>query len=303
MGAVEARAIRIREPQRTGQQVVWTLTDDLLPPEHPARVLWEAFGTYDLSGFTLGAKAVQGTPGRCVRSPRMKLTLWAYGFCRRVVHARAIARLCSTDLAFRWIVGALERIHHSTLSDFLSLHHDALQALFTDVLASLVACGALLLPGLDLAVDGMRLRADASTASFREAHSLAQVRAQVALHVRAVLADALDAENTGTARANVQAALNWQDRVARAERACAEVATVKARSKQRSRRKVAARASTTDPDARNMYLPEGYVAPAYNAQFGVVGHPLGGPRTVVAVAVSQKGTDAEALPELSDQAT
>jgi hypothetical protein len=303
MKTAAGRPVRVREPQRTGQKIVWTLTEDLLPPEHPARVLWEAFGRYDLSGFTLDAKAVQGTVGRCVRSPRMKLTLWAYGFSRGVVRARAIARLCATDLAFRWIVGDLERIHHSTLSDFLGSHREALQGLFTLVLTDLVLCGALRLPGLDLAVDGMRLRADASHASFRKAEALAQLREQVALHVRAVLAEAAEAERTGTAKPNVQAALNWQDRVAQAERACVQQAAVKARAKDPKRKKVAPRASTTDPDARPMFLPEGYVAPAYNAQFGVVGDPLGGPRTVVAVQVSQKGTDAEALPALSDQAT
>jgi transposase len=298
------RQVRVREPQRTGQQVVWTLTEDTLPPDHPARRLWDAFGACDLRAFSRDAKAVRGVPGRSVRSPRMKLTLWGYAMVRGIVSAREIARRCHDDLAFRWIVGDMGRIHHSTLSDFRVGHRDALGALFDEVLTQLVARGALRLPAEDLAVDGMRIRADASAASFRDAEGLAQLREQVSVHVRAVMAQAERAEaDPGESRPDVQAALNWQDRVAEAERACAQVAAVKARAKDRKRREVEARASSTDPDARWMKMPEKHLAPAYNAQFGVVGDRRGGPRTVVAFRLTQQGTDAEALPGLSDQAT
>jgi hypothetical protein len=93
---------RIAEPVRNQGTFRFDLPEDALPPTHPARLLWDVTGTLDLSRFLVGIKAVEGTVGRKVLSPRMKLTLWLYAV------SQGIARLVLTDSAFRWIVGSLE---------------------------------------------------------------------------------------------------------------------------------------------------------------------------------------------------
>ena len=50
---------RVREPSRHGQVVSFTLTDDSLPEDHPARLLWTLLGECDLRPFYRDAKAVQ----------------------------------------------------------------------------------------------------------------------------------------------------------------------------------------------------------------------------------------------------
>ena len=58
--------------------------EDVLPAEHPVRVLDRVVGTLDLTGFTAEAKAFEGEAGRSVLSPRMQLTLWLYAISRGI---------------------------------------------------------------------------------------------------------------------------------------------------------------------------------------------------------------------------
>src|SRR5512143_3535327 len=177
---------RIAEPVRNQGAFRFELPEDALPATHPARMLWNVTGTLDLSRFLVGIKAVEGTVGRKVLSPRMKLTLWLYAVSQGVGSAREIARLVLTDSAYRWIVGSLA-IKHDTLSGFRRSQGAALDRLMTDILASLLHKGLL---SLDLvAQDGMRVRACATAPSFRSYGSLQACREQAVLHLKAVLAE------------------------------------------------------------------------------------------------------------------
>ena len=62
--------------------------EDLLPPAHPARVLWDVVGTLDLRPFLADAKSVEGSAGRDVLSPRMLLTLWLFAITQGISSAR-----------------------------------------------------------------------------------------------------------------------------------------------------------------------------------------------------------------------
>lgn len=169
---------RVAHPQRSQAVIRFELPEETLPPSHPARVLWEVVGMLNVSAFLAGAKAVVGVAGRTTLSPRMKLTLWLYAISQGVGSAREIARLTVTDAAYRWIVGDLKVSHHA-LSAFRVGHGGALDALMTDVLASLMHKGVLSLRLV--AQDGMRVRAWASAPSFRSYGSLLACREQAAL--------------------------------------------------------------------------------------------------------------------------
>ena len=73
----------------------------------------------------------------------------------------------------------------------------------------------------------------------------------------------------------------------------AAITTVEELQKTRTPKQKEARASTTDADARVMKMADGGFCPAYNVQYGVAGSELGGPRTIVGVAVSNVGSDTE----------
>jgi hypothetical protein len=63
---------KVREPQRTQSSFRIEIPEDLLPPEHPARLLWNVLGTLDLSAFLADTRTAQHCAGRSELSPRMK---------------------------------------------------------------------------------------------------------------------------------------------------------------------------------------------------------------------------------------
>jgi len=223
----------------------------------------------------------------------MKLTLWLYAISNAVGSAREIARLVRTDDAYRWIVGDLE-VGHDTLSSFRVDHGAALDELMTDILASLIHKGVL---SLDLvAQDGMRIRAAASAPSFRRCETLLECREQAALHLKATLAQADDPEITFAQQvAREAAARDFQRRVEEA------ISTVTELQKTRRPSDKPARASTTDAEARVMKMADGGFRPAYNVRMATAGSPLGGPRTIVGVQVTNVGSDMGSITPMLDE--
>lgn len=282
--------VRTREPFRAQGVIRFEMPEDVVPPDHRARMLWWVIEPLDLSAFTRDAKAVEGRQGRAVLSVRMLLTLWLYAISLGIGSAREIERLTQSDDAFRWIVGD-QRVGRTKLSEFRVGHGDALDQLFTDVLASLLHKGLLSLDRV--AQDGTRLRASASAPSFRREASLVECRQQAALHVKAVFAEADDpGVSEREKRARQAAALDYQRRV---EAAIATVIQLRTEGKEQPR------ASTTDADARVMKMPDGGYRPGYNAQLATAGSEMGGPRTIVSVRVTRVGSDMGSItPVLAD---
>lgn len=281
--------VRTREPFR-GQAVIRIeLPEETIPKDHRARLLWKVVETLELSAFTAQARALEGQRGRPWTSLRMLLTLWLYAISIGIGSAREIERLTRSDDAFRWIVGD-ESVSHSRLSTFRRAHGDALDKLFTDVLAVLIHKG---LVSLELvAQDGTRVRASASAPSFRREASLEACREQAALHLKAVLAEQDDPEaKEAEKRARLTAARDYQERVDDA------IATVK---KLREQGKDEPRASTTDADARVMKMADGGFRPGYNIQMATAGSPMGGPRTIVGIQVTNVGSDMGSITPMLD---
>lgn len=284
---------RVSEPQRRQVVLRFEMPEDALAVSHPARVLWNVVGTLDLSAFLTGVKAVEGTVGKKTLSPRMKLTLWLYAISTGVGSAREIARLIGTDDAYRWIVGDLEVGHHA-LSAFRVKHGAALDGLMTDILASLLHKGVL---SLELvAQDGIRIRAAATAPSFRGKESLLECREQAELHLKAVLAQADDPQLSRRQHAAREAAArDFKDRVE------AAILTVDELQQQRRPSAKPARASTTDVEARVMKMADGGFRPSYNVQMVTAGSPLGGPRTIVGVRVTNQGSDMGSITPMLEQ--
>ena len=274
---------RVVEPQRRQGVIRFEMPEDKLPPTHAARVLWDVIGALDLTAFLDGVKAIEGTVGRQTLSPRMKLTLWLYAISNGVGSAREIARLVGSDDGYRWIVGDLEVGHH-TLSAFRVNHGAALEQLMTDILASLMHKGVLSLAVV--AQDGIRIRAAATAPSFRRLESLLECREQAALHFKATLANADDpALSHGQRAAREAGGRDFQRRVEEAISAVTELQKTRRLSEKE------ARASTTDAEARVMKMADGGFRPAYNVCMATAGSPLGGPRTIVGVQVTNVGSD------------
>jgi transposase len=277
------------EPERRQATIRFEMPEDALPVTHAARVLWQLVGQLDLEGFTARARAVEGHAGRPTYCPRMLLCLWLYAIRQGVGSAREIGRLLGTDAAYRGIAGDMSVSHH-VLSRFRMGHAQVLDQLMTDVLGTLLHKGLLDLS--TVAQDGTRVRASASAPSFRSQASLEQCLEQARLHLRAVLAQADDFEQTAALKAvRDAAARDWERRV---QEAIATVQTLRPTGKGK------ARASTTDPDARVMKMGDGGFRPAYNVQLATAGSAMGGPRTIVGLRAHTIGSDMSSIGPMLD---
>lgn len=302
LAVADSPKVRVREPRRDGQQIVVKMSEDSLPLEHPARLLWEVLGRLDLSAFVAQAKAVEGARGGSLKSRRMLLALWGYAFTRGIVHAREIERrLRDHDLPFRWIAGD-QHVSHTLLSEFLVEHLEAMQALFTNVLGVLHSEGLIFLPEQRTAQDGTRVRASAGKASFRTREKLDVALHQAELHLKAVLACVDDPPlREAQQQARERGAMDVLDRVHEAIQVVQELQDKRSDCRNKKRQTTEPRASTTDPEARIMKVSNGGFEPAYNVQLAAMGSLMGGPVTIVGVQVTSLGSDKHSILPMCEQ--
>src|SRR5262249_7918469 len=160
--------------------------DQLIPPDHPARTVWEYVEGLDLGPLYDAIKAVQGHPGRTPIDPKILMALWLYATIDGVGRARQLNELCHGHDPYQWILGDVT-INYHTLSDFRTAHGELLDRLLTQSVAILIAEG---LVELDrVAQDGMRVRAGAGAASFRRRPTLEEALAEAEAQVQALRAE------------------------------------------------------------------------------------------------------------------
>src|SRR5438067_7130894 len=162
-------APRMREPVRDQIELRAVDIDSLIGQDHKARVFWAYAQGLDLSELEDRIKARESTPGHPAISPRLLVALWLYATSQGVGSARALARLCESHDAYRWLCGGVS-VNHHTLSDFRMAHPELLDELLAKNVAALAAAGLI---DLDtLAQDGVRVRAAAGASSFRRRRTL-----------------------------------------------------------------------------------------------------------------------------------
>ena len=207
---------------------------------------------------------------------------------RGVGSARELARLCGEHDAYRWLCGGVG-VNHHTLSDFRTGHADALDELFTLVLAMLMGRG--LVSVRRISQDGMRVRASAGDGSFRREPKLEAALAAAAAQVAALKARADDpaAHDGRSARQRAARERAAADRRRRVEAALGQLPELKAIKARHNGKRTdrPPRASLTDAEARTMKMPDGGFRPAYNVQLA----SDTGSRAIVGVDVSNLGTD------------
>jgi transposase len=272
--------------------------DAALPPDHPARAIWALLEQLDLSAFYGDIKAVADRPGRPASDPKVLLALWLFATKEGVGSARHLARLCADHDAYRWIRGGVPVDYH-LLAEFRVVHEQALDDLFTMILAAMMTEGLVTLDRV--AQDGMKVRAKAGAASFRGASSLEQCLTEAKEQVARLKNQREHPDPGVSTREQAARERAAQERQERVERAIAQLPVAKA-AKERQERTLAKskrekvtepRVSTTDPDARVMHMPDGGFRPALNAQFATEVESL----VIVGVGVGNRGSDqGEALP-------
>jgi hypothetical protein len=195
-------------------------------------------------------------------------------------------------------------VNHRLLSDFRTDHGEALDELFTQVIASLV--DQELVSVSRVSQDGVRVRVSAGANSFRREERLRELLEQSRKHVEELGRQVQEPEK-GSAAAAKQKAIQRrvaQDRQRRLEQALEQLPELKQQQQERAERagrgaygekirKKELRVSSSDPEARVMKMPNGGYNPAYNVQLASDPHS----RAIVGVEVSNEGSDAARLSE------
>src|SRR3954453_6481711 len=142
---------------------------DWLPEDHLAWFVIDVVAELDLSSF-LAAYRLDGRGGAAY-DPEMMLPPLVYSYCVDKRSSRRIERRLIEDVAFR-VVAAKQQPDHATIARFRVNHESAIASLFGQVLAVCARTG-LLRPGL-VAIDGMKLNANASRDASRTAEQIAE---------------------------------------------------------------------------------------------------------------------------------
>jgi transposase len=273
--------------------------DQLLPPDHVARTVWTYVDGLDLTPLLDRVKAVAGRPGQPTIDPRILLSLWLLATLDGIGSARELDRLTRQHLAYEWLCGRVS-VNYHTLSDFRSNNADFLSGLLTESVATLMEQGLVDLE--EIAQDGLRVRASAGAKTFRREASLKECLEKAERQV-AALQTQVDEDDGAVSRrqqaARARAARERQERIEAALRQREQVAQRREQNQKEKgvKSKTEPRASTTDPEARNLKMPDGGFRPGYNVEFATDT----GSGIVVGVDVVNVGSDSGQLLPMVEQ--
>lgn len=295
-----ASPVRLRTPERRQMAWVAQCADDLVLPGHPVRRIWEVVEHLDVSGFYATIKARAGVAGRDTTDPKLLVALWLYACVRGIGAARELARQCQEHRAFLWLCGGVT-VNHRLLSDFRTDHGEALDALFTQVIATLVDKGVVKVRRISQ--DGVRIRVGAGASSLRGEERLQQLLGEAQQHVAELRRQVEGPEGAGlTARQRAVRERMARERLERLQEAIAQLpavkkqheATVRRAGQGRQGQKARARqprVSTTEAEARVMKMSNGGFNPAAHVQLAADTES----RAVLGVEVSNEGSDSAGL--------
>ena len=293
--------VRLRTPERHQLEWVPRCLDDLVSPEHPVRRVAQVVEHLDVSAFCQTIKAREGVPGRDTTDPKLLVALWLYACVRGIGSAHELARQCQESVPFVWLLGGVT-VNYHLLSDFRTDHGEALDKLFTQVIASLVDKGVVKVSRISQ--DGVRVRVGAGADSFRGEERLAKLLAEAQQHVKELREElaspGVGAQRTAQQRAARQRAAKEKQK--RVEEAIAQLPEMKRRQEEAAQRagegesgkklrEKQPRVSTTDAEARVMKMSNGGFNPAVNVQVATDTAS----RAIVGVEVSNEGSDSAGL--------
>ncbi len=287
VGRDESSVPRLRRPDRAQVLMEPVCLEDRLPADHPARMIWQVVERLDWSAFYKPIVARGSEPGRASTDPKLLVGLWLYAAVDGVGNGRELDRLCREHDAYRWLCGGVP-VNYHTLNDFRVGHAEALDDLFTKVLAILMHRDVV--PVKRISQDGTRVRASAGKSSFRRKGRMEEFPVQAQAHGEALKQQSEEAPQVSAQRHAAQERAA-RERVERLEAALAEFPQIEAvKAKQRPdkpSKQREPRVSITDPKARTMKMGNGGFDPAYNVQIAVDTQS----RAVVAIEVTSHGCD------------
>jgi transposase len=183
VGAGRNKRFRSFEPDAV--MLVPPSLDEWLPENHLARFIAEIVETsLDLDRFYSSYRKVKGQPPY---DPRLMLRVLLYGYCVGVRSSRELERACVDVVAFRWLSGQ-QAPDFRSIGRFRKRHLAALGNVFLQALELCRAAGMVSLGRV--ALDGTKVRANASRRKAMSYARLTEKQKVLAAEVSDLLADA-----------------------------------------------------------------------------------------------------------------
>ena len=287
-----AAGVRCKPVERNQLLLRAVDVEKLVGEEHAVRAIWELVGQLDLTRYYSEIGALEGQAGRPVWDPRVLISLWIYAYKDGVSSTREIARLCEFDPPYQWLTG-MEVVNYHTLADFRIDYEQALNGLFVEVLGVLSHQGLVTLKRV--MHDGTKIKACASEKSFRRKQTLEAHLKEAEEQVKAMGDPLSEKLSQRVFRARQRALREKQERLKEALRELEQLKATQCETAQdeptEQTKKKAARASSTDPQARVMLGAKGAYGPGYNIQISTDAQA----KIIVAMGVTQSSSDAGEL--------
>lgn len=263
---------RINLPIRNQSEMRIYCIDDLILPNHKARMVWKYVQSLDLSEFIGEIKAVEGNPGRSATSPHLLLALWLYATIEGIMNGRVIEKYCSEHNAFIWLCGDV-KVNYHTINDFRINNKDRLNNLLTQSITVFLDAG--LINVEDISQDGIRVRANAGTSSFRRKETIQDYLDASEEYIKSL--EEYNLENPGETSncqkaAELSKAKEQNERIKKSAEEVDKIIKTKEQNQKNGGRKFSeekklnTRVSITDPEARKMKMANSGYSPAYNVQ-------------------------------------
>lgn len=197
-----------------------------------ARFIVDVADQLDLSKI-MAAYGRQDGRGLAAYHPVMMLRLLLYGYCRGVVSSRKIERATYEDIAFRYLA-ADQHPDHDTISNFRQTHLQNIAELFMQALQLCDKAGLIKLG--HVAIDGTKLKANASKHKAMSYDRMTEKEKQLREEVEKLLAQAAQADSEeDTKYGKGQAENDLPAELARRESRLKKIAAAKAELEQEAR--------------------------------------------------------------------
>jgi transposase len=176
--------------------LVPTALEDVIPVDHPVRLVDEILDTLDWTEYEA---AYHGRRGQPPIHPSVMAKVLLFAMIRRIRSSRQIEYELKHSIDFMWL-SCGRRIDHTTLSEFRRKHTKELRGIFQQMIKLAIDLGIANLA--ELCIDGTRVLADANRyktwTTDRLARALEQLDAQLAEALDSLeVADALDEDLLG----------------------------------------------------------------------------------------------------------
>ena len=156
-----------------------------MPEGHLSRFVLDVVGALDLS--SIYAHYERERRGYPPHHPQMMVALLIYAYCVGVPSSRKIEKRCYEDVAFR-VITANTQPDHTCISEFRRIHLSSLTELFVQVLQLCHKAGLVKLG--HVAVDGTKIKANASKHKAMSYERMSKDQAALAQRVSELLAEA-----------------------------------------------------------------------------------------------------------------